>query len=369
MKTVIVGVVVAMLGGVSGRAEAGWGKAFVPKSVGSYLKGEAVGVLVVGAGDRALSGEAAAALANALRASAKAKVVMSDESLGALSGLDDQAIVKKAAGLPIDRVVVVRVFPGGDGRAATAVVTVYRKDGAEIDVAFTAEKGKPLLGRGAESESVGDGVSAGAIASVEKVVGTKTVERSTAEEEYQNQVISIQGGAFVNQFGSVVGSWRAATQGKYGKPLEGADFYEVVGRPDLAASYRSKRTTKTLIIISGVLFIAGGAIGGTAMLLNREKGTSVYDEGGSLVPGFVVLSVGIGLGLIATVIGSLINPHPVTHNESLELVDKHNQALRKKLGLPALPPKYTDSGRSRLQLTLSPMLLPSGGGLSLNGVF
>ncbi len=49
-------------------------------------------------------------------------------------------------------------------------------------------------------------------------------------------------------------------QGRYRKPLVGADLYDAVGRTDLAATYRKRMTGKYLLYASGVALFVGGVV-------------------------------------------------------------------------------------------------------------
>ena len=123
---------------------AAWDRTFTAASLASYLEGESGKLIVVAAGPRDSGArEAADALAKAARASGKAKLVMGDDGLGQIAALEDGAIVKKCGNLPVARIIVVRVFPGAGGEAATAVVTMFDKSGNAVG-AFSAQAGQPL---------------------------------------------------------------------------------------------------------------------------------------------------------------------------------------------------------------------------------
>lgn len=108
---------------------------FTPAAVASYLDAKG-GALVVGAGptSEALS-QATAALEAALQGSGRVELVLNGKTLGDVSGLDDPTIVKKCEALPVERVVVVRVFELV-GQPPRAVATLYDKKGSLV-TAFT----------------------------------------------------------------------------------------------------------------------------------------------------------------------------------------------------------------------------------------
>jgi hypothetical protein len=59
-------------------------------------------------------------------------------------------------------------------------------------------------------------------------------------------------------------------EGKFKKPLDGAAFYEKLGRQDLVQSYESRSRLRTGLMIAGVAVAAGGiAYGMIGMASNR----------------------------------------------------------------------------------------------------
>ena len=127
---------------IANPAAANWSETFQPEAVASYQDEEGQQYIVIAAGDRAQSAPAAESLTKALRA-AKAKMVMDDKSLGNVSELDDAAIVAKAAKLPIQEIVIVRIFETAPDAPNMAVVTVYDKE-ANVLWALSATQGEPL---------------------------------------------------------------------------------------------------------------------------------------------------------------------------------------------------------------------------------
>ena len=57
-----------------------------------------------------------------------------------------EEILKKAQALPVDAIVVVRVFPGASADKPSAVITLYDKQG-KVLVAIAAEAGVPIASR------------------------------------------------------------------------------------------------------------------------------------------------------------------------------------------------------------------------------
>src|SRR5262249_8399909 len=108
MRVAIAALVLAVPLAASGQA---WSASFPPATAAGWLSAPGGGVIVVGAGARSSELSAAStALASALRASGKASQVQDDAHLGDLSELDDRGLVRRCRDLPVDEVMVVRVF-------------------------------------------------------------------------------------------------------------------------------------------------------------------------------------------------------------------------------------------------------------------
>ena len=127
-------------------ALAGWEETFEPEAIGSYLSGEDASYLVVAAGDRERSLAAASQLLVTLRSTTKG-LVMEDQSLGDMSGLDDTAILERASELPVDQIVVVRVFDSGHEAPSAVVVVFYDKQGETL-VALSGVENRAIASRG-----------------------------------------------------------------------------------------------------------------------------------------------------------------------------------------------------------------------------
>ncbi len=141
----------------------GWDTTFDAERVSSYFDVQGGGAMVVGAGEATAELTAATeAIAAGLRDGGKTTVVMDAAALGDTSGMGDADIVLQAAAYPIDRVVVVRVFPAGDG--FSCVATFYDKSG-QVQQALSAKKGELLAARSGDG-----GVSAGTSGTVDSVL-------------------------------------------------------------------------------------------------------------------------------------------------------------------------------------------------------
>lgn len=241
--------------------ESAWNKAFTPDPVCSYLPAGKNDVLVATAGEiPASQATAPKALENAFRSCGRVGLVMDATSLGPVAGMDDARIVKRAGGMPVNRVSILRLFPAGPREPWRAVVTTYDKAGNVVG-AFSATAGTPLeKSGGGGAVSPGEGLSARTADEVAGQVATYRATNTQAQESYDQSFIGFDDWAAITQTGQVVRTWTQPWQGKYRRPLEGADFYRALGRNDLAERYRSSRSTKIAITVLGVVVGTVGVV-------------------------------------------------------------------------------------------------------------
>lgn len=252
---------------------------------------------------------------------------MTDDVLGQAAGLDDDQIVAKAQGLPIDNLAVVRVFPGGKDNPETVVVTVRDKAG-EVVWALSGTSGVPVEAN--EAEGSGRGVSQSAAEAVSETVEAETEASEEARERYAKEFIWFQDMVGVNQHGSVVSSWSSAYQGKYKKHLDAAEFYRAVGRADLAEEYEANSDKVVAGAALGTVGALGMAGGGLWWVV---AATGPDTEGGvpSGVPAALTLVSGVAMiGGFSSIPEKV---HPIPPSEARELADKHNKKLKEELGL------------------------------------
>jgi hypothetical protein len=378
-----------------------WSTTFATEPVATHLQGSALRVVVVTAGsESADSKEASQALEAALKATKKARVVVSSASLGKFTAMDDEAIVKKCAKLPLDVVITVRAFDGDEG--ATVIVTLYDKAG-EVLSAFSAEKGRKIAAR---SEDAPLEVSK-ASRTVKKVIGEPVAKASTEASEtsggleapqeigndaYDTKYIGFEQWVGINRYGAVVSTWSTPYQGKYHRELSNAEFYEIVERPDLAEKYRAKNRVRLGLGLGlGLGGVVAGAtmVGvGTAMALGSSSGggcrvygipTTINPYPGCLE--YAPTSGGIGVGLLisgsvlslAGIVGGMVamfmNPHPVKPHEALALADSYNKKLRKKANGELEEEKPSPDKTAKLSWEIAPSFSGSGGGVVVGGTF
>ena len=356
---------------------ADWDDAFPAAAVKSYVTGSGIKVMVAGAGgDTADRDAAATAVMDALRANSSVKLVMSSDSLGDVSGLDDAALVAKAKSMPVDRVFVVRVFPASAGQYS-AVVTMYKLDGS-VAGAFTAGSDEPLVASagGASTSSPSGGLSGQAVAAVTAATGSAKGDMEARIKEYEDRRIWLQGWAAIDgNSGQVVSTWSVPQLGRYGEPLTPKEFLGVVGRDDLVAEYKKRNGVRGGIAAGGAVLMLGGLAYPTLLTEKPKGGRSVwecetsfstystsstttsssttsskaavkgtveedcaYNEANNIYDkqknAWIVGGTLAGLGYVGVMVPLFINPNPTTANERLKMVDDYNANLRKELGLP-----------------------------------
>lgn len=314
---------------------AGWATSFQPSAPPESLTDRKV--LVVAAGGRFDEAQAAARQLRQALQEAGAPLVMDDSNLEDVADRGDQAIVESAGPLPVEAILVVRVFGGGDG--PSAVVSGYTPEGDAL-AGFDVRRGEAL-------ES-GDTRDAGRGVSQETVDAIESATRGEPPGGRQN-------GRWVV---STSRNWRL-TDRKEGDSYEGADIYRHLDRPDLLDAYQSnRRSLRTTRWIGAGIGAAGLVTTGIGLLMmsgesaedptadgtnqqsypeceNREfesverncraekqseSGTSSTGSGGSR-PGRSGVSVAVGGGIAAAIgasfaIASLVDdPHPVSAEE------------------------------------------------------
>jgi hypothetical protein len=223
---------------------------------------------------------------------------------------------------------------------------------------------------------------------------------ASAERQYRELAIHFDrmlvvtntfGGFNASNPGGGFGSWWRqqwiAHQGETEVPLEGADFYEVIGRQDLVRAYQRRRTT-------GISLLLGAGVVGTASLLVafhrvdvtpdfsrcmtgdfsndfgcRIDAKSRADEQSADQSSTYLLAGSAGL-LVATIVGlvgwrNLLVPHPISETEARQLGGEYNRRLRKRLGIPQTAKREPQ----RRSTAWAPFASASGGGVAVLGTF
>ncbi len=286
----------------------GWQASFEPATLSTYLDSEGLSVLVAAAGDRASDARPARrSLVAALRATGKTRAVLDEGPLGDLSGLDDAHVVERGRRLPVDVILVIRVFPGAEGQAPTAVVTSYsRATGATLS-ALTVQRGFPL-----EARNGGQALPSTAEESVTQLVRQhEGLGNEPPPPPPGSPEAKCQERAILRASAGTVGSRVYYYQGQ--QALDLPTLFGLLGRLDLAASYGRRSTTKRALVGSGVtamvlgvaVAIAGAFVQGSCTTIDTLTGNCTAHQSGDAS----VAAVGGGVflaGLIATAWGAAL---------------------------------------------------------------
>jgi hypothetical protein len=193
---------------------------------------------------------------------------------------------------------------------------------------------------------------------------------ASAQRRYEEERIQL------DDFAWVTGSHHEVTtsirtipfQGKYRRPLEGAEFYRAVGRPDLEATYRERDGTRTLLLVAGIGGVVAGALYTAANFnqpspsvslppsqFQQQMDASAQASRDAMTTGLVIS----GVGLLVALVGGTMDPNPVDALGARRLADEHNRRLRQELGLPEA---RVDAPPEPPRLSLG--ILPGAGGAS-----
>lgn len=314
---------------VAEAAEGDWAPAFEGALAAGRFAEEGLAVMVVAAGAPHPELEAARrALAKALTAAGRAEAVLDEAALGSLLGLDDAALLERLRAFPVERVLIVRVYPGPAGRPPSALVTVYGPE-RELLEAVRVKAGALLA-----EPDLRDPVAA-----FDVDLPRRVTERSRREAEPERELSDDELVALYPEwitFGDLdpyrypiplIGSER--------RKLEGAALYEHFGRKDLAQRYRTTDALRSSARTVGVIAAATGALLLVGSYVSVFAGSAFFVSGGNLGTFASVLGLAALTGLILLPTGALVggvagfmNPHPLKREEIRALVDEHNEKLR-----------------------------------------
>ncbi|MDC0720592.1 hypothetical protein [Nannocystis bainbridge] len=312
-----------------------WSSTFTPAGASAHLGDKKPNVIVIAANPG--SQAASAVFRSALTASRKAGVVIDGQALGAVESLDDRAIIDRAKVLPVQQIVIVRVFEGSPGDPPSFIAMGYGTDGT-VSVALSGTAGVPLPEPEMPTEvSVPDAVPDTAEEGPKEPEESDEAKRAreAAEQEYAAKRLD--------------GTWGALRQGTPGTSITPMQFYAAIGRDDLARQVDRRKKTRLGVALGGG--IAGGgllAVGLTFLILNATAAQNGPDFGAddplrggtdriryplSMPVSGTLLGVGAALLIGMGVFLGVYKAHPVGRREVPGLIDRHNRELRQKLGL------------------------------------
>lgn len=318
-----------------------WTDSFTQSQLQELISGPGLKVLVAGAGEPGDEvARAAEALRTRLRESGLTSLVMDTAALGSLREDSDDSVRKKAATLPWDRLLIVRVFPGARDAAPTAVVTVSEQTGATRR-SLVVTRGVMLPVAPVELPPQ---------APVAPVVAPQPPPPVRDPRELHfGQAIAWKNREELVDKGVFLGSRR----------LSGLELYQQLGRADFLERYDGRARLKRNLGIAGgagtALGLAGIILTATSRCVRRQSTATGRCLQTEVTPNLIIPSVivaGLGAALIIT---ALVLPgEPVPAREVLPAIDTYNASLEKK---PAVT------------LRLEPSLGPDGASLALLGSF
>jgi hypothetical protein len=187
------------------------------------------------------------------------------------------------------------------------------------------------------------------------------------QEQYDQRFIGF------NEYGVVDPDTRAFRritepyEGKYKKPIEGADFYRLVGRDDLAQEYTSRLERRNALMITGCAIAFTAVVATSIMAVNSLSNASCDMSGSSsafaqcasaqsaAARSGVITAAVVGLGGLLVgggfyLSGAATNPNPVDDSRMRELADQYNRQLRKQLEISVVPLATPDNAGVALNL-------------------
>lgn len=318
--------------------DAAWDATFTANTLRDHVT-PSTRVVVVAAGTELSEARAAARTLTTQLRTLRAALVMDDQGLGDVSTLDDAAIRQRCVPLPIEHVMIVRVFPGATNTPPSAVAILYDRNGNVI-TAINGTRGQSMPAVAASNEVGAPVVSHGVDLRAESAVNDVRIDLRRRHEQnrerYNNEYVRVE------SVRAHLSSGWTAYRGNSNQSIIGESFYLTVERPDLAERYRSRNKLKWGFFIAGVATVAIGASVTTYGLLTSEtERCEAYDyidrdECIEYEDNFTVALVGAALVLIGTpmvVIPVHAKAHTINVDQARRIADEHNQRLRQRLGL------------------------------------
>jgi hypothetical protein len=146
--------------------------------------------------------------------------------------------------------------------------------------------------------------------------------RESAEATYRTnayEIVHVGSTSRVNEDGS----WWRPVRGNYRLSIDHDAFFASLGRPDLAAQFRSRHGLGRTLEVGGYLSASAGVI------------VTVYSlYKGSLVGSLAGAGMMIG-GVVARGIGTDLQKPTFPEDQALDMAARYNEALRTHLGLRA----------------------------------
>lgn len=332
--------------------------------------------------------KAAQVLGLGIQGCRRVTMVMDDVALGDLSKASDVEVRERAAATPVAILVIVRLSVPAGGGAPTAVVTMFDNKQGSPRGGFTVTKGQPPAPPEPPPEPVKpppppppppkpvvveEAPPPPPVVEVPKVEKPKPQEPTLPPEDPQvtYEQRSLHFADDLRNEGTR-GDPTQVLMGRSTTPLKGGQFYSVIGRRDLAQSYNGRSTAKVLLGLGGVVVMAASAVASWWLISNPKCVRLHYSAPGAesdacleaAWPDLTGPAMGVGgAGLVMVLWGLIMSPHPVDGSEARNLVDEYNMKLRRSLNLTSTNEVHSPP------LTVAPVALPGGGGVSVSGGF
>ncbi|MBZ0232714.1 MAG: hypothetical protein K8M05_10325 [Deltaproteobacteria bacterium] len=204
--------------------------------------------------------------------------------------------------------------------------------------------------------------------------------REMAELRFRREAVRFGDDMIVSGHNGNVNVTRAwvAVRGESDHRLAPREFYELMGRPELAAQYQARRNQGFGLAVVGSAMIVGSMGYGIYSAASDEDceigdpdfGGCLDRNGERMQRGVTVAIVGGAAGILVTGVGvyRMRRAHPVSENEAKQMADRYNEELRRDLGLPTLGSTLRPRIRD-VRWAPSFDVGSGGGGLALSGRF
>lgn len=164
-----------------------------------------------------------------------------------------------------------------------------------------------------------------------------------------------------------------AMRGERRENIDGPAFYELVGRPDLADAYRTRRKVRIAGLVTSGVGVAV-AVYGFVSLATAEDHTAACDwdradyhdcfkasmdaDHAETMGNFRTIGLGMGIAVVGGLVWRFVAKEPVDNDTRRGLAAVYNRELRERLGIPDV---------SRVEV--NPYASASGGGIAVTGQF
>jgi hypothetical protein len=233
----------------------------------------------------------------------------------------------------------------------------------------------------AQEEAPADTTAAGVIGALTR---GQEEDREERIEQFLKEVVWFQDIGYFTTTGAQVGSASYPKRGKYGEVLRLPEFYEAVGREDLASELKTKRLVNGVVNLAAYSSLIFAGVQGMRGLLTYGDNNDCYliedpvqeslcesaaeaDAADQKRAFFTQAGVFGGVAVGGFVFTGINRPTRVQQHERREMADTHNKALLDELGLTEDDLKsLSGSVRPPVRGELRPWFAPTGVGASVD---